>query len=183
VLNSHSASIRYYTLLVERINSLIKIRLSTPCFTSPPSPASTSNTHSWVCRSRGHSIPTAELHSRQKHSRQECWCWHGCQHVYLALISLSLFQTRNAGNENLLNLWEPQPRQGAEQCLCRYMKEAFRRRSHWKEAESEPPSVSGYLLLAWKKGGRRGRFQGKWKTSFLRFTVQPQNKSSSSLGA
>lgn len=36
----------------------------------------------------------------------------------------------------------------AEQGLCRYMKEAFRRHSHSRQAEREPPAVSGYLLLA-----------------------------------
>lgn len=51
----------------------------------------------------------------------------------------------------------------AEQGLCRYMKEAFRRHSHSREAEREPPAVSGYLLLAWKEGGRRGKVSGQMK--------------------
>lgn len=51
----------------------------------------------------------------------------------------------------------------AEQGLCRYMKEAFRRHSHSREAERESPAVSGYLLLAWKEGGRRGKVSGQMK--------------------
>lgn len=51
----------------------------------------------------------------------------------------------------------------AEQGLCRYMKEAFRRHSHSGEAEREPPAVSGYLLLAWKGGGRRDKVSGQMK--------------------
>lgn len=38
VSNSHSTSIRHHTLLIERINSLIKTRLATLCFASHPSP-------------------------------------------------------------------------------------------------------------------------------------------------
>lgn len=43
------------------------------------------------------------------------------------------------------------------------MKEAFRRRSHSREVEREPPAVSGYLLLARKGGGRRGKLTGQMK--------------------
>lgn len=182
-LNSHSTSVRHHTLVTERINSLIKIRLSTLCFASHPSSAAgTWNTPQLALQKPMPAVPRsrATLPARAG-GGQECWHWHGCHRVYLALISLSLLQTRNAGNENLFNLGEPRPLQGAERGLCRYMKEALRRRSHSKEAEREPPAVSGYLLLAWKGGGRRERFQDKRKTSFLRFTVQPRNKSSPSL--
>lgn len=108
VLNSHSTSIRHHRLVIERINSLIKTRLATLCFASHPSSFQLLTTKTtprqldvqnlcWPC-------PGPE-----RRCRLECWRWQGCHRVYLTHISLSLLQTRNAGNENLFSLWEPQP--------------------------------------------------------------------------
>lgn len=175
VLNSRSTSIRHHGLVIERINSPIKTRLDTLYFASHPS--SSRLLTSKITRRQLDAQKPVPLVSRTRATLRAGM-------LMLAGLPPRLLNAHfsQSASDQKCRQWKPiQPLRTAavaERGLCRYMKEAFRRRSHSREAEREPPVVSGYLLLAWKGGGRRGKVSGQMenKLSKIRCSTSKQKQ-------